>query len=67
MIKALLVGAGTFENSDNTLPCCPNDINEIKKSLEYGLNLISSYTLTFFVIILRQMILLFFIFQDTEK
>ena len=37
MIKALLVGAGIFENSDNTLPCCPNDINEIKKSLEYGL------------------------------
>ena len=37
MIKAFLVGAGAFENSDNTLPCCPNDINEIKKSLEYGL------------------------------
>ncbi len=37
MIKAFLVGAGTFENSDNTLPCCPNDINEIKKSLSYGL------------------------------
>ena len=37
MIKVLLVGAGTFENSDNTLPCCPNDINEIKKSLAYGL------------------------------
>lgn len=37
MIKALLVGAGTFKNSDNTLPCCPNDINEMKTSLEYGL------------------------------
>ena len=37
MIKAFLVGAGAFENSDNTLPCCPNDINEIKKSLAYGL------------------------------
>lgn len=37
MIKALLVGVGAFENSNNTLSCCPNDISQIKKSLAYGL------------------------------
>jgi len=37
MIKALLVGAGTFENNDNNLLCCPYDIKEMKKALTVGL------------------------------
>ena len=37
MIKALLVGAGTFENNVNNLLCCPYDIKEMKKALTVGL------------------------------
>lgn len=46
MIKALLVGAGVLENNDSILPCCSNDIEEMKGSLQYGLGCDESNILT---------------------